>query len=48
VIDHLPPNAGQHRTALKLYKGGHMFYFDPAERAALARDAGAFYRAPVL
>lgn len=48
VIDHMPPFGTTRRVDLKLYKGGHMFYFDPASRAAFARDAGAFYAAGEL
>lgn len=48
VVDHLPPGinggAGGDRARLTLYKGGHMFYFDPASRAAFTDDAEAFYR----
>jgi carboxypeptidase C (cathepsin A) len=44
VLEHLPPIGGPDRTRLKLYKGGHMFYFDAAARAAFTADAGLFYR----
>lgn len=44
ILDHLPPIGEAGRTSLKLYKGGHMFYFDPAVRAAFSRDVAAFYR----
>jgi len=43
VLDHLPPEAGADRAALALYKGGHMFYLDPASRIAFTEDAEAFY-----
>lgn len=43
VLDHLPPALAEDRTALKLYRGGHMFYSDPASRRAFAEDAAAFY-----
>jgi carboxypeptidase C (cathepsin A) len=43
VINHLPPLGAKDRVQLKLYRGGHMFYFDPASRAAFTRDARAFY-----
>jgi carboxypeptidase C (cathepsin A) len=46
VLDHLPPIGPSGRTELKLYKGGHMFYFDPQSRAEFASDAEAFYGAP--
>ncbi|MGK9231842.1 peptidase S10 [Inquilinus limosus] len=44
VIDHLPPSGGSGRVALRLYKGGHMFYFDDSARAAFTEDAAVFYR----
>ena len=47
VRDHLPAFAAG-RTALRVYKGGHMFYTAPAERAAFTADIGAFYRKPGL
>jgi carboxypeptidase C (cathepsin A) len=40
----LPPFEG--RAAMKLYRGGHMFYLDPSSRKAFAADARAFYQAP--
>src|SRR4051794_5595848 len=43
VLDHMPPLGPAPRAELKLYKGGHMFYFDPAVRAAFAADAAGFY-----
>ncbi|HET9904929.1 MAG TPA: carboxypeptidase [Xanthobacteraceae bacterium] len=43
VLDHLPPMGKSPRTALKVYKGGHMFYFDAAARRAFTADAAAFY-----
>lgn len=43
-IDRPPPLGPEARLALRLYKGGHMFYFDPAARAAFTGDAAAFYR----
>ena len=49
VLDHLPPGAGANgsgeRARLALYKGGHMFYFDPASRAAFTEEARGFYEA---
>ncbi|HEX2216736.1 MAG TPA: carboxypeptidase, partial [Xanthobacteraceae bacterium] len=48
VLDHLPPLGRRDRTVLKLYKGGHMFYFDGDARAAVSKDAHAFYRAAGL
>ena len=44
VIDHLPERL-RPQVMLKLYPGGHMMYMRSASRAALARDAEAFYRA---
>lgn len=43
VLDHLPPALAENRTALKLYRGGHMFYSDPSSRSAFARDVAQFY-----
>ena len=55
VLDHLPPGtragtgtgaSGEaERARLALYKGGHMFYFDPASRAAFTEEARGFYEA---
>src|SRR3546814_13083898 len=42
LLDHLP--AGADRAQLEIYKGGHMFYFDPDARAAFTEAAAAFYR----
>jgi carboxypeptidase C (cathepsin A) len=44
VIDHLPPIGAPGRVALKVYRGGHMFYFAPDVRGAIMRDAAAFYQ----
>jgi carboxypeptidase C (cathepsin A) len=44
VLDHLPPFEG--RATLKLYRGGHMFYLDPASRKAFGADARAVYSVP--
>ena len=44
VLNHLPSFEG--RTALKLYRGGHMFYLDPDSRKAFTADARAMYSAP--
>jgi carboxypeptidase C (cathepsin A) len=43
VLDHLPPIGGPDRTRLKIYKGGHMFYFIAESRAAFANDAREFF-----
>ncbi len=42
VLDHMPP-AFADRVALKLYRGGHMFYTRPASRDRFTTDAKAFY-----
>lgn len=44
ILDHLPPALAKGRTALKLYRGGHMFYTNLASRRAAAIDAKAFYQ----
>jgi carboxypeptidase C (cathepsin A) len=54
VLDHLPDMAptdsGSHESAVpdrvqfKLYRGGHMFYFDADSRRAFAADAKGFYQ----
>jgi carboxypeptidase C (cathepsin A) len=46
LLDHLPPTDGEDRTQLKLYRGGHMFYLDPASRKAFTADARTMYAAP--
>lgn len=46
VLDHLPAVDGEGRTALKLYRGGHMFYLDPDSRKAFSADARAMYATP--
>jgi carboxypeptidase C (cathepsin A) len=46
VLDHLPPVGGEERTQLKLYRGGHMFYLDPASRKAFTADARTMYASP--
>jgi len=43
VLDHLPPSLAANRTALKVYRGGHMFYTRPDSRAAAAEDARSFF-----
>jgi len=45
VLDHMPAFTPPGRIALKLYRGGHMIYLDPASRKAFSADAEAFYRA---
>jgi carboxypeptidase C (cathepsin A) len=46
ALDHIPPIGAAGRVALKLYRGGHMFYTAPASRIAFTADAKAFYGAP--
>lgn len=43
VLDHLPEDGLAERARLSIYKGGHMFYFDPDSRAAFTDAARAFY-----
>lgn len=42
VLNHLPPEVAG-RTAIKLYRGGHMFYTQPSSRAAFSSDVQNFY-----
>ncbi|MGY5800244.1 S10 family peptidase [Rhizobium sp. LEGMi12c] len=42
VLDHMPA-AFADRVALKLYRGGHMFYTRPMSREQFTSDAKAFY-----
>ncbi len=44
VLDHLPPQLAASRTALALYRGGHMFYTDPDSRRRFFEDVASFYR----
>ncbi len=44
VLDHMPPLDPPGRAQLKLYRGGHMVYLDPASRKAFSADAAAFFR----
>jgi len=46
VLQHLPHFDGEERAELKLYRGGHMFYLDPASRKAFTADARNVYVAP--
>jgi carboxypeptidase C (cathepsin A) len=46
LLDHLPPVEGEERAQLKLYRGGHMFYLDPASRKSFSADARTMYAAP--
>ena len=45
VLDHLPDMGTPDRAQLKLYRGGHMFYFDADSRRGFAADAKSFYQA---
>ena len=45
VIDHLPDIGEPERVQLKVYSGGHMFYFAETARAAVTKDVKAFYQA---
>ena len=46
VLQHLPAYEGEERAELKLYRGGHMFYLDPASRRAFTADARTIYAMP--
>jgi carboxypeptidase C (cathepsin A) len=43
VVEHLPQSDEPDRVVLKLYRGGHMFYFREDSRLASYADAKAFY-----
>jgi len=43
VVEHLPASLTEGRVALRLYRGGHMFYTRPESRLAFTADARAFY-----
>jgi carboxypeptidase C (cathepsin A) len=45
ILDQLPVWGSADRAALKVYRGGHMFYAQDDSRKALRRDAEAFFRA---
>jgi carboxypeptidase C (cathepsin A) len=45
VLDQIPPIGGTGRVLLKVYRGGHMFYFDAASRREFGRHAAEFYGA---
>jgi carboxypeptidase C (cathepsin A) len=45
VLDHIPDIGAPDRAQLKLYRGGHMFYFDADSRRSFAADAKNFYQA---
>jgi len=44
VLDHLPDMGAPDRAQLKLYRGGHMFYFDADSRRGFTADAKSFYQ----
>ncbi len=44
ILDHMPPLDPPGRAQLRLYRGGHMLYLDPASRKAFSADAAAFYK----
>jgi carboxypeptidase C (cathepsin A) len=44
VLDHLPDMGAPDRAQLKLYRGGHMFYFDADSRRGFTTDAKSFYQ----
>jgi carboxypeptidase C (cathepsin A) len=46
VLEHLPVAESEERTELKLYRGGHMFYLDPASRKAFSADARTMVASP--
>jgi len=46
VLDHLPSGLDGERAELRLYRGGHMFYVDPASRKTFTTDARTVYVAP--
>ena len=45
VLDHLPELGEPDRVQLKVYPGGHMFYFAERARIAFTDDVKAFYQA---
>jgi carboxypeptidase C (cathepsin A) len=45
VLDHLPDFGDPDRVQLKVYPGGHMYYFAGQSRIDFAKDARTFYQA---
>jgi carboxypeptidase C (cathepsin A) len=45
VLDHLPDFGDPDRVQLKVYPGGHMYYFAGQSRTDFAKDARTFYQA---
>jgi len=48
VLDHLPDAGASDRAQLRVYRGGHMFYFDADSRRAFASDVKDFYQGAPL
>ncbi len=46
VLDHIPASVDEERAALRLYRGGHMFYVDAQSRQAFTADARTLYASP--
>ncbi len=44
VLDHLPSLDPPGRVQLKLYRGGHRVYLDPASRKTFTADAAVFFK----
>ena len=44
VLDHLPSLDPPGRVQLKLYRGGHLVYLDPASRKTFTADAAVFFK----
>jgi carboxypeptidase C (cathepsin A) len=45
VLEHLPDMGTPDRAQFRLYRGGHMFYFDADSRRSFATDVKNFYQA---
>jgi carboxypeptidase C (cathepsin A) len=45
ILDHIPDIGAPDRVQLKIYRGGHMFYFDSNTRHAFSNDVKTFYQA---
>ena len=45
VLDHIPEIGAPDRVQLKLYRGGHMFYFNGDSRRAFGQEVKNFYQA---
>jgi carboxypeptidase C (cathepsin A) len=44
LLDHIRPPAAPDRVVLRVYSGGHMFYFHDAERRAFTAETKLFYQ----